>query len=55
MFTQPTDYFYLLFVPGDTDDIAGHDPEHVRRLQEPGMKVPESLVSQVPSHTISTE
>lgn len=28
---------------------------HVKRLQEPGMKVPESFVSQVPSHTIATQ
>lgn len=55
MLTQPTDYLYMLFISGDTGDIAGHDPEHIRRLQEPGMKVPESFVSQVPSHTIPTQ
>lgn len=42
---QPANYFYMLFIHGDAVDIAGCDFEHVKRLQEPGMKVPESFVS----------
>lgn len=34
----------MLFNPGDTGGIAGHDLKHVKRLQEPEMKVPESFV-----------
>lgn len=55
MLTQPTDYFYVLFIPGDTGDTAGHDLEHVKRLQEPGMEVTEFFVSQVPSHTVHAQ
>lgn len=52
---QSADYFCMLFIPGDAGDIAGCDLEHVKRLQEPGMKVPESFVSWMPSHTIHTQ
>lgn len=55
MLTQPTDYFYVLFIPGDTGDTAGHDLERVKRLQEPGMEVTEFFVSQVPSHTVHAQ
>lgn len=55
MFTQPTDYFSMLFIPGDTGDIAGYDLEPCQKIT--GTRVESARVLWVPgafTHNIYT-